>query len=155
MTKNTDRKPKDTLSGLHRAMPIVLLALAVFLGICFITQSHTGMLGGVISGVMLGLFSIGAYFIPFLIAVHALFYVTDIKEGRLLSRVIFSAITVVAISALTHAITNWGAESLTFDVVLFYTQGAESVGGGFIGGIIVRLLCLTPVENKKLVITQL
>ncbi len=136
MTKEKKSKSKEPLGGLHRAMPIILLAFGVFLGICFITQDQTGMLGGIISDALLGLFSIGAYFIPFLIAVHALFYGSDVKERRMLTRVIFSLVTVFAISSLTHAIANWNTEVLTFDVSLFYNDGTLGVGGGFVGGVI-------------------
>ncbi len=137
--KNENRTPGRTPSGFHKAIPVILMAFAVFTAICFITKSDTGMLGGAISGVLLGLFSIGAYLIPALLALHAIFYISDLKEGRLLSRVIFSLITVLAVSMMTHAITNWSNE-LVFDAGRFYTEGVESVGGGFIGGVIAFLL---------------
>ena len=138
----TEKKTQKSSSGIHRAMPIILLALAVFTGICFITKDDTGMLGYAISGALLGLFSVGAYFIPALLAVHALFYSSDIKEKRLVSRIIFSFLTIIGISIMTHAITSWGTEpsELLFDPVQFFKDGAHSIGGGFIGGIFAFLL---------------
>ena len=138
MAKKEKKLPLSANAGVHRAMPIILLAMAVFIGICYITQNDTGMLGYAISGVFLGLFSVGAYAIPALLAIHALFYTADIKENRLASRVIFSALTVVFISAFAHSVATWdiAIDALPFDPVAFYRDGTASVGGGFIGGVL-------------------
>ena len=134
----TDKKKASaqysSLTGIHRAVPIILFAVAVFTLFCFITQD-IGALGHAISTVFLGLFSYGAYAIPVLLALHAVFYPSDISEKRVLSRVIFSLIAITFISALAYSITYWSGE-LTFDVVEFFKNGRESVGGGFIGGIV-------------------
>ena len=121
------------LKGFHRAVPVIMIALSVFIAICFITQ-NTGTLGRGISSFLLGSFSIGAYFIPALIAIHALFYPTDIKKRRvLISRIIFSLVLVITVSVLTHAITYFG-EELIYSASGFYENGKTAVGGGFIGG---------------------
>lgn len=136
MSKPKSRKEGaySSLTGFKRAVPIILVALALFTGLCFITQ-NTGALGNAISNIFLGLFSIGGYFIPFLLLVHAFFYPSDVQRKRVLSRVIFSVITVIAISAMVHAITYFG-EVCPFDVKKFYTDGVNGKGGGFIGSII-------------------
>ncbi len=141
--KNKARNSSSApLTGIHRAMPIILLALAVFIGICFITKDQTGMLGSAISGVMLGLFSVGAYALPVLLAVHALFYTSDIKENRIVSRVVFSVLTILAISIFAHSVATWDIEisELPFNIPDFYLDGMNSVGGGFFGGIIAFAL---------------
>lgn len=124
----------SSLTGIHRAIPIIMLAVAVFTLFCFITQD-IGALGHAISTVFLGLFSYGAYVIPLLLALHAIFYPADISENRVLSRVIFSLITITFISALSYAISFWGDE-LVFNIVTFFKEGQNSIGGGFIGGIV-------------------
>ena len=87
---NKKRSAYSQLRGFHRAVPIVLFAIALFVAICFINQ-NTGALGRAIAGFLLGSFSIGGYFIPALIAIHAMFYATDVKSRRvLISRIIFS-----------------------------------------------------------------
>ena len=58
-----------SLTGFHRAVPIILAALALFTGLCFVTQS-TGVLGRGFASFLLGSFSVGAYAIPFLLAIH-------------------------------------------------------------------------------------
>ena len=99
MKENEKKTDSGSPGGFHRVVPIILLAVAVFIGICYITSGETGMLGSAISGVFLGLFSAGAYAIPFVLAIHALFYNSDIKEKRILSRIIFSSLFFVARSA--------------------------------------------------------
>ena len=125
----------SSLAGIHRAVPIILFALAVFTTFCFFTQDIAGALGDVISAVFLGLFSYGAYAIPVLLAVHAIFYPSDIAEKRVLSRLIFSVIAIFFISALAYSITYWN-EGFTFNAVQFFKDGQNTVGGGFFGGIV-------------------
>lgn len=122
------------LTGFRRAVPIILVALAVFTGLCFIMQD-TGALGSAISNVFLGLFSVGGYFIPALLAVHAFFYPSDVQRKRTVTRFIFSAIAVITIAALAHSITYFGAD-LVFAPKEFYKSGTNAKGGGFIGGIV-------------------
>ena len=122
------------LTGFRRAVPIILVALAVFTGLCFIMQD-TGALGSAISNVFLGLFSVGGYFIPALLAVHAFFYSSDVQRKRTVTRFIFSAIAVITIAALAHSITYFGAD-LVFAPKEFYKSGTNAKGGGFIGGIV-------------------
>jgi len=124
----------SNLTGMHRAVPIILFAVAVFTLFCFITQD-IGALGHAISTVFLGLFSYGAYALPLLLALHAIFYPSDISENRVLSRVIFSLVTITFISALSYSITYWKTD-LVFSPADFFTNGQNSVGGGFIGGIV-------------------
>ncbi len=122
------------LTGFHRAVPIILVAVALFIGLCFITQD-IGAFGHAISSVLRGLFSYGAYIVPFLIAIHAIFYPADLKGKRWLSRLIFSLLTVTVISSVCYTFTLIEGEP-AFTPGLFYIQGTEGVGGGFIGGVV-------------------
>jgi len=131
---NSNKNSYSSLTGFHRAMPIILFALAVFIGLCFIMQD-IGALGHAISGLLLGLFSYGAYLIPFLIALHAFFYPHDLAAKTLLSRFIFSTIALLALSAMAYCIDSWG-EELTFSAGEFYRGGKELKGGGFLGGML-------------------
>ena len=136
--KNAPKSSYSDLRGIHRAVPIILLAFAVFLALCYITQG-TGAFGNAISKIMLGLFSYAAYALPVLIAAHALFYASDIQEKRIISRTIFSFVALITFSSLIYVISNWGAE-LTFTPKQFYAQGQEKIGGGFIGSIVAYAL---------------
>ena len=124
----------SSLQGFHRAVPIILFAVAVFTMFCFITQDM-GVLGNAISTVFMGLFSYGAYALPLLLALHAVFYASDLKENRIVSRVVFSIITLTAISSLAYAITYWSGD-LVFNAKDFWNNGRDAVGGGFIGSVV-------------------
>ena len=127
-----------TLVGFRRAVPIILMALAAFTALCFITK-NTGALGDAISNLFLGLFSIGGYFIPAALALHAFFYPSDVMKKRTVSRVVFTIITVMTISTLTHTITTIG-ESSSFSASAFYNGGKDVSTGGFVGGALSFLL---------------
>ena len=145
MTQKKKTNAQDSsLTGIHRAVPIILFAVAVFTMFCYITQD-IGALGHAISTVFLGLFSYGAYAIPLLLAIHAIFYPADIAEKKLTSRVIFSLIAITFISAVAHSITYWRSE-LVFNAVEFFKNGQASVGGGFIGGIVG--FCLMKIVGR-------
>ena len=130
--KKKESVPYSSLTGIHRAVPIVLFAFSVFTMFCFITQD-IGALGHAISALFLGLFSYGAYAIPLLLTVHAVFYPSDIRKNRVVSRLIFSLIAITFISALAYSITYWSS-GFSFSASEFYKNGQATVGGGFVGG---------------------
>ena len=91
------------LGGFNRAVPIILVAVALFIGLCFILKDM-GSFGEVISSVLLGLFSYGAYAIPILTLLHAIFYPADVAKRHRLSRLIFSVVALLLISSSASAI---------------------------------------------------
>ena len=133
----SDKKKSSysALKGFHRAVPIILAAVAVFIGLCFVTQD-TGKLGPAISSVLLGLFSWGAYFIPALIGLHALFYPADVGAKRVVSRIIFSTVAVMFVSAFAHTVKYWGNQDISLKLAEFYRNGTDAIGGGAVGGLI-------------------
>ena len=110
-----ERQGKE-LSGILRAVPIVLAALALFITLCFVT-GETGAFGSFISRFFKGLFSYVAYLIPVLLALHAIFFSSDVKEGRLVSRIIFSVLALVTLSEVAYMITAFGG-GLTWGAML-------------------------------------
>ncbi len=134
---NEDNKNKtqggaySSLTGFHRAMPIILAALAVFVAVCYITDG-TGVLGDGVGAVLVGLFSAGAYAIPALLVIHAIFYAEDLEEHKILSRTVFSVITLLVVSVVEYAIIFWGKDYV-FAPVDFFKEGTA---GGFIGSIV-------------------
>ena len=153
----SDNKNRDgaygQLAGIHRAIPIILVAIAIFIATCFITE-NTGVFGVALSNFLLGCFSIGGYFIPALFAVHAIFYPSDIqKKKRLISRIIFSLLLVITVSALTHAVYA-AKNGLEFSTESFYALGKEAKGGGFIGGVIAYGI-ITVVDYVGLIILSI
>ncbi len=125
----------SALTGFKRAVPVILAAIAVFIGICFCTDG-TGVLGGSVGALLLGLFSYGAYAIPLLLVIHAVFYAEDVAKNRILSRIIFSVVAVIFISTIEYTITYWSEEFIFDPPEMFVTRS----GGGFIGSAIAFLL---------------
>lgn len=121
----------SSLVGFRRAVPIILIALAIFVAVCFIADG-TGALGSGLGDLLLGLFSAGAYAIPALLAIHGVFYAEDVAKKRTVSRIIFSVITVLFVSAIEYTIVFWGKEPV-FDPVGCFS--AKSTGG-FIGSVV-------------------
>lgn len=131
---NNKKNSYSNLRGFHRAVPIILLAASVFIALCFVTQD-TGAFGQAISGVLLGLFSHAAYLLPILIALHAIFYAEDFFKSRILSRVIFSLVALITVSAFLYTVSTFSSEA-AFTPALYYQNGTSGIGGGFIGSII-------------------
>ena len=135
-TPTVERQAPPIPAGFARSVPVLLLALSVFLTLCFVTQG-TGAIGKFISSFLLGLFSYAAYALPALIAIHGIFYYSDLHFGRRLSRLIFSIVTVVGISAMIYVIKYWG-QDLPFTFGKYYTDGKD--GAGLIGSIVAFCL---------------
>ena len=123
-----------SLTGFRRAVPIILFALALFTGLCFIVPGSVG-LGKYVADFFKGLFSVGGYFIPFLLMIHAFFYPSDTVKKRTASRLIFSITVLLFFSAFLHAVKSFGTE-MVFAPQDFYTAGISLSGGGFFGGIL-------------------
>ena len=138
-----NKKPKEgyysTLTGARRCVPIVLFACALFVGVCFITKS-VGALGEGISSLLLGLFSFGAYAIPPLLVIHAIFYAEDYTKKRTVSRVIFSLLTVILISAIEYAIVFWGQEYPFSPAEFYNTKSAGGLVGSTVAFGLVQFL---------------
>ena len=131
MSENNKKESKfSKLTGLHKAVPIILAALAIFISICLFAGSG-GLLGSAVGGLIRGLFSHGAYAIPLLMLWHAICYADDLEEKKILKRAIFSSLIVLTVSCTDYAIYSWGGA--VFSPVANYVN---MVGGGFIGGTI-------------------
>ena len=136
----TEEKPKggyfSKLAGIHRAMPIILFAVGVFLTLCFF-DATTGIFGAAIKQFLLGLFSYGAYIVPLLFIVHSVFYASDIAKKRAVSRLIFSIATVLFIAVVAYAVMYMRMdEAPEFKPDEYYGMGKELVGGGFFGSLV-------------------
>ena len=118
-----------------RAIPLILVALAIFTAICFITGSEVGSFGSFFADFLLGLFSYMAYTIPFFMILHAIFYIKDVKSGKVLSRFIFTLIVLLTLAEIAYVIPNFNNE-IVFDAAKFYEDGKSYMGGGFFGGLI-------------------
>ena len=132
MNDNKSRQGSySSLKGIHRAIPIILFGVAVFCTLCFLI-SDIGEFGRAIRSLLFGLFADGAYFIPLLICLHAIFYPSDLANKRIVSRLVFSFVSLIMISSFCFAVQYWNTD-LTFDIASYYNLGKSGVGGGAIG----------------------
>ena len=132
MSDNNNQKNRfSDLKGIHKAIPIIMGAVAIFIAICLIIPGVMGVVGKPIDGLLKGLFASGAYLIPIALGVHAICYANDLAEQKIKKRAIFSAVALLLFSCVDYAITYWGQ-----DIVFAPAEGfVNANGGGFVGGI--------------------
>ena len=139
MNENKDKQNYyNSLSGAQKSVPIILAAVAAFVAVCLF--SNSGFLGNGIGAVLKGLFSFGAYAIPVTLAIHALCFAEDIAEKRLNMRIAFSAITILAVSAIEYAICNWGGGAVFTPGAFFAAQTSGGFAGNIIGFVLMFAL---------------
>ncbi len=132
-TKNKKTsQTKSELSGIHYFIPWIIGLVAFFILICLFFTKYSGFVGKGINGLLLGLFSGGAYAFPFILGVIAFFWKTDAKNFYIKFRMIYAAITQISLSAFIHGFSKL---TDTFDMATLWTGGLERTGGGVIGGI--------------------
>ncbi len=127
---NDKKKNTSTPSGIQRAVPIILAGVAVFIAICLIF-GETGAFGNGVASVLLGLFASGAYAVPLLLILHAVFFAEDLEKKHVFSRLVFSLIAVLIVSSVDYAILGFGSDPV-FDPMSFYESQSH---GGFVGSI--------------------
>ncbi len=133
---NNNNRNKQNDSAFVQAVPLIITAIAAFLAVCFIF-GDTGSFGHGVTSVFGGLFAKGAYAIPILLCLHALFFKIDRSKRAVISRIVFSAIIVLIVASIDYMICYWGTEP-AFDAARFYT---EQICGGFVGGLFA--FCVT------------
>ena len=123
----------SSLKGLHKAVPIILGAVAIFIALCLFVDM--GALGSGTRVMLLGLFSWGAVMIPISLVVHAICYARDFHEKKIVKRGIFSLVSVLLISSIDYAIYIGNGE-----IVFNPSEAINGNGGGLVGGTIGYLL---------------
>ncbi|MDD4773024.1 MAG: DNA translocase FtsK [Eubacteriales bacterium] len=125
-------KPEaDPSSLVNQIIPYILILTAVICGICVYSDTLMGVLGSAIRLILFGLYSGGAYIVPFLILNAAIFWKKDIVSHNIKYKVIFSLVCLTFISVLIHISTVPGD---TFDLRVFWKDGLVRTGGGAVGG---------------------
>ena len=143
-------KKAPTYSAKHFMISVLLGALALFIVVsyAFPSEDGVGVMGEFIRNAMFGVFGGGALIVPVLLFVEAIFLKKDVKEGKIASRPISCAVTVLMISALLHAAFAIGVSALdvrfgdfSFDCIpMFYGYGEDLLGGGVLGGLLGMLI---------------
>ena len=135
----------------HQIMPYFLMALSIFIVASFFfidvldgirLEDGVGFVGKWIRDVLCGLFGIGAFVIPVVIASLAISYRDAVEKNSILARVFYTIIVSVFLSAFLHVIVDSATEIdvLFGNVKELYSKGMELVGGGAIGGFLGELM---------------
>ena len=129
-----ERKKLSPDAAIHQAMPIVMLLLCAFLGICLYSSISMGLLGGAVRNVFFGLFGCGAYFAPFFCLLWAVRWHRAVEKNSLTKEISFGVVLLFLISILWY---TFGMPTEKMNVFReFYALGVDRVGGGFIGDLI-------------------
>jgi len=137
-------------SAKHFMISVILGALALFIvaSYAFPQTEGVGVIGEFIRNAMFGVFGGGAILLPALLFVEAIFLKRDVKNGKIASRPVSAAVTILMVSSLLHAAFAVGTPELnitfatfTIDAIgVFFTKGMSLIGGGVIGGLIGMLI---------------
>ena len=125
-------KVKKENTALIKSIPIIMIAVAIFISLCFVTKD-TGMFGAWITDVLKGLFSYMAYTIPVLMVLQALLFAEDHKNRKVWVRIFFSALILTTLSVIAYVIPNI-TEEFVFTPAEFFEAGKTDIGGGLVGG---------------------
>ena len=125
------RKRITENSMVHQIMPVVLIALCAFLGICFYTTVKVGFVGEWLNQVFYGSIGCAAYFVPPMVFLSAILWQRDAKRHMLLKKLLFAFLALVLIAILFY--TFGMPENVKEDFSLFWRLGEDRIGGGFLG----------------------
>lgn len=123
-------------------MPCILGISALFVLLCFFFSESTGFVGKFLKDFMFGLFSAGAWVVPFIVLNIGVFWKRDVAASAVKYKLLFSVLCTSLISVLVHTFSSHGDEVLknTFNIVTLFKSGREGKGGGVFGGILGNLL---------------
>ncbi|MBO5312468.1 MAG: DNA translocase FtsK [Clostridia bacterium] len=139
-TSKPENKKSAFVKALNKLMPYILSVLSAV-----IIFSLTGLAGGIGEFVRISLYgafaNFATYFLPIFLIYHAMMWNYDIKRGICVRRVVCSIITLICFSTMQYLIDVESFEKLReYNVLVFFNLGKESHGGGFVGGIVGRLV---------------
>ncbi len=142
-----ERPAPDPDRLLHQIIPYILVVAAIFLLVCFILtdalgkERPMGIIGHALRGLLTGLWSWGAFYIPLLMAYLAFIWRRTIAERTTPYKIGFALTCVTLCSALieTFTIRRLELASVSLNPVPLWQDGCALRGGGVLGGLIGRL----------------
>jgi len=128
-------QPEDR--ALHIMMPFILTLFALFFTLCFIFGKKLGVLGDWAAICLKGLFSGGAYALPPLLLLHAVFYKRDLAAGSNVYKFWFTFGNMTFIGALCGFFSK---TEMTWSATANWKGGLDFTTGGLVGGTVGRFL---------------
>ena len=142
------KKGADLSSPVYFMVSAVLVAVALFILICYGFPETCGFIGEWTKRIMFGMFAGGAILVPILMLAQAFYLKRDAAKGKIFYRPLFSLVAVLTISALLHAIFAGFTEAIKINITQmtlvkiadFFEHGTRLVGGGVFGGVLGTLI---------------
>lgn len=138
----------DPTSRFNIAMPYILTALAIFLGLCLYARG-CGLAGDIVRFLFLSFFSYASYLFPVILLVYAVIWRREVGKKRLGRRTAFLMITLLLVLSLLYILTlprdviagNVPREEILLDGGSYFNYAApKPVGGGFLGSLVGWIL---------------
>ncbi len=145
----------DKPSFAYQLVPYIVAVVALFLLICFIANAicnpgnelgasgnesdHAlGIVGFWICNILFGIFGPAAYVLPVILGCFVVFWKNYNRRSFVAINAIIAVVTAMVISAIIHVFTyiGDGREAFTSDVAMLFDEGAKSIGGGVVGGLL-------------------
>ncbi len=134
-TNSSGKRNNKNKQQLHYSVHAVILSLIAILTGVFLYTNGTGVLNIVVKDILLALFSVTAYLIPFILAGLAIYICNRKSTEKLAIKIVFSLIGCILLSAIYQIIFEG-----EFEYSELVTYGTSLVGGGLFGGVIANIL---------------
>ncbi len=142
--KAKTKEPIDPSAPKYQVVMLSMLAIAIFITLCYIFPSFCGIIGGGLRNILFGIFSYSSALLPCLLIIRTVYYKRDLERGTAGIKFFFSFAVMIFASIIFHAISTIFNEELArvpfTEVQEFYACGKDFVGGGVIGGVVGALL---------------
>ncbi len=136
-----EKTPADPSSVGNQIITIILFAVALFVGICFIWRDDVGVIGKFIFEGLFGVFGGSAILVPLLLLNQAIFHKRDVESGAVRYKWSFSVLTVFLLSMIVHSILGMlGKVDPDETARSLFANGQVLVGGGAVGGVCANFL---------------
>ncbi|MBQ8907113.1 MAG: DNA translocase FtsK [Clostridia bacterium] len=129
-----ERKPRREDDFFVQAMPIILLALGAFFGICVYTATPVGVVGEFFHYALFGIFGNAAFGLPPLLIYGAIFFKKDYAAHTVLRKLLFSLFGLLLVAVMFYTFGVPEADKAAF--ASFFRMGVDKIGGGIFGNYI-------------------
>jgi S-DNA-T family DNA segregation ATPase FtsK/SpoIIIE len=129
------RKPLGEIAG------VIFIAIGVFLAVCVYVKTDTGLLGGALRDVLMGLFGLFTYIVPFVFILLGIIIIAARNKKVNKGKAALIVLLIISVLSLTHAI--WLDQLNLKDGFFAYVADsyqlgvARSVGSGAAGCLLV------------------
>lgn len=141
--KNVKRKSKAKEQNPVAQEITILLTIAIVILLFLSMLGVCGTAGEYICMPIFGLFGMGGYLVPFLLAMCIFFLISNHFNGASKVKSCGVLLTLISFSALLQLLDRkWDVELATAKTVELFARGNSRLGGGVLGGLLAKVLAL-------------